>query len=313
VRQDQVDETSLGLYWSGEAEVLPWMRAYVGMRGDVYWFDVDAESLAANSGNDSAGIASPKVGVALGPWASSELYLNYGRGFHSNDARGTTITTDPITGAPADPVDPLVASQGAEIGGRTTWIPGLQSTLALWWLDLDSELLFIGDAGTTEATRPSRRYGVELNNYYRPLRWLTLDADVTFTHSEFRDNAPAGNDIPGSIETTLAAGAAVDFDNGLFGSLRLRHFGPRPLTEDGSVTSASTTLVNLRAGYNWIDFPWGDLAFTLDVFNLFDSVDDDITYFYASRLPGEPEEGVEDQHFHPVEPRMLRGSITWRY
>jgi hypothetical protein len=85
------------------------------------------------------------------------------------------------------------------------------------------------------------------------------------------------------------------------------------LVEDGSVTSASTTLVNLRAGYNWIDFPWGDLAFTLDVFNLFDSVDDDITYFYASRLPGEPEEGVEDQHFHPVEPRMLRGSITWRY
>lgn len=313
VRQDQVDETSLGLYYGGEARLLPWMRAYFGLRGDIYWFDVDAISLPANSGNDSDGIASPKVGVAFGPWADTEIYLNYGRGFHSNDARGTTITEDPTTGDPADRVDALVATQGAEIGTRTAFLQGLQSTLAFWWLDLDSELLFIGDAGNTEATRPSRRYGLEFANYYRPLDWLALDADFTFTHSEFRDDDPAGDEIPGAIETTVAAGAAVDFDNGIFGSLRLRHFGPRPLIEDGSVTSSSTTLVNLRAGYDWVKFPWGHLTFTLDVLNLLDSVDDDITYFYESRLDDEGEEGFEDQHFHPVEPVMVRGSITWRY
>jgi hypothetical protein len=289
------------------------MRAYVGLRGDVFWFDVDAVSLPANSGNDSDGIASPKVGVAFGPWAATEIYLNYGRGFHSNDARGTTIRVDPSTGDPADRVDALVATQGAEIGTRTAFLTGLQSTLAFWWLDIDSELLFIGDAGNTEATRPSRRYGLELANYYRPLEWLALDADFTFTHAEFRDHDPAGDDIPGAIETTVAAGAAVDFDNGLFGSLRVRHFGPRPLIEDGSVESDATTLVNLRAGYEWLAFPWGDLTVALDVLNLLDSDDDDITYFYASRLPGEPEAGVEDEHFHPVEPRMLRGSIIWRY
>lgn len=313
VRKDQVDETSLGLYWKAETELLSWLRGNVGLRGDLYWFDVDAKSLPENSGDNFDTTVSPKIGVVLGPWYDTELYLNYGRSFHSNDARGTTIRVDPVTGDPAKRVDPLVTSDGAEIGARSAWVPGLQSTLAFWWLDLDSELLFIGDAGNTEATRPSRRYGVEFANYWSVLDWLTLDADVTWTHSEFRDSDPAGDDIPGAIETTVAAGGAVDFDNGLFGSMRVRHFGPRPLIEDGSVESSSTTLVNLQAGWRWLSFPWGELTFTLDVLNLFDSNDDDITYLYSSRLPGEPAEGIEDIHFHPVEPRSLRGYLTWRY
>ncbi len=312
VREDEVEVTSLGLYWNGESQLTDWARAYVGVRGDLYWFEVDALSNPENGGNESDGIVNPKVGLVLGPWADTEFYANYGGGFHSNDARGTTIRVDPVSGDPVDRVDPLVATQGAEIGTRTTWVPGLQSTLALWWLDLDSELLFIGDAGNTEATRPSERYGLELANYWQPLEWLFLDADVTFTESEFTDSDPAGNDIPGAIETTVAAGAAVDLDYGLFGSLRVRHFGPRPLIEDGSVESGSTTIVNMQTGWNWEGFPWGDLTFTLDVLNLLDSKDDDITYFYESRLAGEPA-GVEDIHFHPVEPRMLRGSIAWRF
>jgi hypothetical protein len=313
IRKDEVDETSLGLYWKADTELLSWLRVYAGLRGDLYWFDVDAESLPANSGDDFDTAVSPKVGLTLGPWTSTELYFNYGRSFHSNDARGTTITVDPVSGDAAKRVDPLVTSDGAEIGARSAWVRGLQSTLAFWWLDLDSELLFIGDAGNTEATRPSRRYGVELANYWDVLDWLTVDGDVTWTHSEFRDSDPAGDDIPGAIETTVASGASVDFDNGLFGSLRVRHFGARPLDESGSVKSDATTLVNLQAGWEWIGFPWGDLTFTLDVLNLFDSHDDDITYFYASRLPGEPAEGIEDRHFHPVEPRSFRGYLTWRY
>ena len=313
VRDDEVEVTSVGLHWSAEARMLPWLRATAGLRGDLYWFEVDSLTLAENSGNESAALASPKLGLVFGPWYDSELYLNYGRGFHSNDARGTTIRVDPSTGEPAQRVDPLVATEGAEVGARTTWLPGLQSTLAFWWLELDSELLFVGDAGTTEATRPSQRYGVELANHWQPLDWLVLDADVTFTESEFTDEAPEGDAIPGSIETTIAAGAAVDFDNGLFGSLRLRHFGERPLIEDGTVESDPTTLVNLQAGYDWRGFAWGDLRFTLDVLNLFDSKDDDITYFYASRLSGEAPDGVEDEHFHPVEPRTFRGYLTWRF
>ncbi len=313
VREDAVDVTNLALYWQVQSELTPWLRAYVGVRGDLYWFDVDSKTHPENGGNASDGIVNPKVGIAIGPWADTELYLNYGGGFHSNDARGTTIRVDPVSGESAQPVDPLVATQGAEIGARTTWVSGLQSTLDVWWLDLDSELLFVGDAGTTEATRPSRRYGVELANHWQPLQWLILDADVTFARSRFTDSDPAGDRIPGAIETTVAAGAAVDFENGIFGSLRVRHFGDRPLIEDGSVKSSSTTLVNMQAGWQLEALPLGDLTLTLDVLNLFDSRDNDITYFYASRLTGEAAEGVEDIHFHPVEPRMLRGSVTWRF
>lgn len=312
-RKDEVAVTSLGTYWALDAYLLPWLRGNLGLRGDVYWFDVDSNTLPENSGDEVDARFSPKVGLVLGPWASTELYLNYGRSFHSNDARGTTIRTDPKTGDPVDEVDPLVASEGAEIGTRTTWVPGLHSTVALWWLDLDSELLYVGDAGTTEPSRASRRYGVELTNYWQATEWLTLDCDFTWTDSEFTESDPAGDDVPGAVETTVAAGAAVDFANGLFGSVRVRHFGKRPLIEDGSVKSDPTTLVNLQSGWRWSGFRHGELQLTLDVLNLFDSNDDDITYYYASRLPGEPAEGVEDIHFHPVEPRTVRGYVTWRF
>jgi outer membrane receptor protein involved in Fe transport len=88
----------------------------------------------------------------------------------------------------------------------------------------------------------------------------------------------------------------------------LRHFGPRPLIEDNSVRSASTTLVNFRGGYR-IDKHWNVL---LDVFNLFDREASDIEYFYESRLAGELAP-VEDIHFHPVEPRSFRVTLTGRF
>src|SRR5439155_670216 len=146
----------------------------------------------------------------------AEVYLNGGLGFHSNDARGVNTQVDPVTGDPVQPADPLVRTYGAEVGARTVWVEGLQSTLAVWWLDIDSELVFLGDAGITEAGRPSRRYGIEFANYYAPTEWLTFDADFSFSKSRFRDNAidpgtglPVGRHIPGSVETVIAAGATV--------------------------------------------------------------------------------------------------------
>src|SRR5262249_57558512 len=79
--------------------------------------------------------------------------------------------------------------------------------------------------------------------------WLALDFDLSHSYARFTEDDPAGNYIPGSIETVITTGARVDLSNGLFGSLRLRYFGPRPLIEDNSVRSKATTLVNLEAGY----------------------------------------------------------------
>ena len=121
---------------------------------------------ALNSGQGTSGLLSPKVSAVFGPWAGTELYANAGMGFHSNDARGAGITVDPDRST-GQRVTPLVRAKGAEVGMRTVRVRGLQSTVSLWYLGLDSELLFVGDAGTTEPGRPSRRYGVEWTNYWR--------------------------------------------------------------------------------------------------------------------------------------------------
>src|SRR5262249_18019473 len=154
-----------------------------------------------------------------------ELYVNGGFGFHSNDARGTTITRDPSTGEQVAPVTPLVRAKGAEVGVRTVAAPHLQTSVALWAVSMAAELVFSGDAGTTEASRPSHRYGVEVANYYAPRPWMTLDADVAWSSAHFTDFDPVGRDIPGSVATVVSAGVTVDSRHNLFGSVRLRYFG----------------------------------------------------------------------------------------
>jgi outer membrane receptor protein involved in Fe transport len=304
-RQDDVGETSAGVYAQNEIEWTPWLRSMLGVRGDQYHFTVTSDD-PVNSGRRTDGIVSPKGGVVIGPFLGTEFYANAGLGFHSNDARGTTITRDPETDERVDQVTPLVRAKGAELGMRTVALPHLQSTVSLWSLNLDSELVFVGDAGTTEAGRPSRRYGIEFANYYSPRRWLTLDADLSWSHARFTDEDPAGDFIPGSVERVFSAGLTVDDVHGLFGSLRVRYFGPRPLVEDDSVRSEATSRVNLAAGYKLTP----KIRLVFDVFNLFNAEDSDIDYYYGSRLPGEPAAGVEDVHFHPTLPRTARLGLS---
>ena len=300
-REDRVDQTLTAGYAQSEIEWTRAVRTTLGLRTDVYAFDVTSHN-PANSGTGSDAMVSPKFATAFGPWKGTEFYANAGLGFHSNDARGAVITVDPKSGEPAERVTPLVRAKGAEFGVRTVPIRGLQSTVALWYLGLDSELLFVGDAGTTEAGRPSRRVGIEWANDWRVSPWLTADADLSFSRAHFVDDDPAGNEIPGALDRVISAGVIVEPKLPVFGSIRLRHFGPRPLIEDASVTSSSTTLWNGELGYRLS--PRARLV--VEAFNLFDSKVADIDYFYASRLPSEPENGIEDVHTHPALPRSAR-------
>jgi hypothetical protein len=195
--------------------------------------------------------------------------------------------------------------------------------VALWLLDLDSELVFVGDAGNTEAGPPSRRYGIEWANYYEPFRKTALDFDISYTHGEFEDVAGNANDIPGSIPLVISGGVTQRFPWDLYAALRVRYLGNYPLEESGDEDAGSTTLVNLRLG--WEQEPAseapgakGDWAAHIDFLNLFNSHDRDIAYFYESRLQGEapgPGEngGYEDIHFHPVEPFGIRVGIERRF
>jgi outer membrane receptor protein involved in Fe transport len=308
IRADEVQQTLTGLWTAVSTQWTPWLRSELGARADRFDYDV-ASNLAANSGFGHDTLVSPKASLALGPWRDTEFFLATGRGFHSNDARGATITVDPVDGVtPADRVTPLAKAKGSEVGVRTARIPRTQLSLSLWQLDLDSELLFVGDGGTTEATRPSRRQGIELGVYSKPRDWLIIDADYAWSKPRFRDNDPVGDRIPGAVEAAASLGVAVDLPSGWFGGMRLRYLGPASLIEDDSVRSPSSTLVNLTAGRR-IGERW---KLSLGVYNLFDRKANDIEYFYESQLAGESAP-VEDLHFHPVEPRTVRATVEVKF
>ena len=290
VREDRVKEGSAGLYWENTVYWQPQLRSIAGLRYDAYRFDVGGDQADARR-------VSPKLSLIFGPWGQTEYFVNYGRGFHSNDARG-------VTGA--DPATPLAGTRGAELGVRSEALPGLQSSLSLWALDIDSELVYAGDSGQTEASRPSRRSGIEWSNHYIAAPWLLFDLDLSASRARYRRHDASGDYVPEALDKVVSFGMTVKDLDRWYGGVELRYFGQRPLIEDNSVRSASTTLAYGRIGYR---FESG-ARLTLDGFNLFNRRASDIDYYYASRLPGEATEGVNDRHFHPVEPRTLRLTLS---
>lgn len=311
VREDDVVQTSLGLYADSDVYWSDWLRTSLGLRGDLYRFDVDSD-LEANSGTETDSILSPKAGVVLGPWSDTEVYLQGGLGFHSNDARGTTLQDDPTTPAVGDgtAVDPLVRQKGVELGVRTTAVEGLQSTLSFWYLESDSELLFVGDAGNTEPSGATERHGVEWANFWEIEEAWVVDLDLSASTARFQGGG-ADDHVPGAIDEVVALGLTHRHPEGHFLAIRGRYFGPRDLTEAGDVQSSSSFLVNAHVGWRFSE----NTLLRLSVFNLFDREVNDIEYYYPSLLPGEPpgpdDGGYNDIHFHPAEPFSVRVGLVW--
>ncbi len=344
-RNDKVKEGSVGLFIQNTVHWTSWLRTYVGYRGDFYNANVESFINPANSGNANASIGSPKFGIVFGPFAKTEFFFNAGEGFHSNDARGVTIKESPSDGSPVDSSPFLVKTKGAEVGIRTRAIPNLDSSVSLFVLDSASEILFVGDAGDTEPSRPSRRYGVEWSNHYKPYSWLSFDGDLAVTHARFRGNdfdqaaayaqlashpeaqignAP-GDFIPGAPNMIASVGFRIGEQTGWFAGLRYRYFGPRPLTEDGAFVSPATGLLNGQLGYR-CENGW---RIQLDGFNLTDSTSDQITYAYGSLLKTDAlhaqctsgssppaavcQTGVMDRVLHPVEPLAVRLTLAGQF
>ncbi|MDX8130176.1 TonB-dependent receptor plug domain-containing protein [Methylomonas sp. OY6] len=321
VSKSNVGVTTVGTYFKNTTHWHDKVRTIAGLRGDFINNDVEvlasgsgtAETNAANSGSRGKAMISPKLSLVVGPWYNTEYFANIGYGYHSNDARGTTLQVHPVTGTEFDPdgntvsprIRPAAWSRGGEVGARTNIIPGLNSTFALWWLQSSEELVFVGDAGTTEVNGKSQRYGIEFTNYYKPTEWLTLDADYALTTAQF-NKAPDGATnkyIPNSVGRVISAGALIEAPNGLFGTLRFRHFGSVPLDESGAVWAGDTNIANLGAGYKQKQY-----KFEVDIFNILGSQSNDIAYNYEYNYPN----GVSGAGLmkHPVEPRMVRGTIT---
>ncbi|MGI9204597.1 MAG: TonB-dependent receptor [Woeseiaceae bacterium] len=306
VRNDSVDEFSVGAYADAEVAWTDQFRTSLGVRVDHFSWDVNALR-SENSGSGSDSIVNPKLSIAYNFNDQWEIYANYGGGFHSNDVRAAELSIDPATGDPAEPFAAIVEAEGIETGFRAEISDRLNFSATFFSLELDSELIFVGDAGTTEPNEATERKGVEAALFWRPNDWLILDATAAKTDAKFK-NAPAGEDsIPDAHDAVAAFGTTVTLDNGFVGSLRVRHFGDAPLAEDNSVEKDGTTLVNLGLSY-----PIGEFEIGLDVLNVFDSDGNDIEYFYESRLFNEVS-SVDDFHFHPVETREFRFRLRYQF
>lgn len=321
VSNSEVSETTAGIYLKNKTYWHEKVRTVAGLRGDLIHNDVTVLGTAtqdttvnlANSGNREQALVSPKLSLVIGPWFNTEYFVNGGFGYHSNDARGTTLQFNPNTGAALDSssakISPMAQSRGAETGIRSNFIKGLNSTLALWWLESDQELVFVGDVGTTEIKGKSHRYGVEWTNYYKPSDWLTLDVDFALTSARYL-TTPEGetnNYIPNSVGKVITTGATVLAPNGLFSSIRLRYFDDMPLDPSGTFWSGSTHVVNLGMGYKQKKY-----KLEFDMSNTFDSTANDIAYAYQSSYPS----GATSQAGimkHPIEPRMMRATITLNF
>lgn len=312
VSNSNVGVTTVGTYFKNTVHWHEKVHTTAGLRGDFINNAVevldntghDPLINAANSGNRGKAMVSPKLTLVLGPWYDTEYFFNIGYGYHSNDARGTTLQRNQSDGSFLDStaarISPAAWSRGGEAGIRSNFVPGLNSTFALWWLENSQELVFVGDEGTTDVSGKSHRYGIEWTNYYKPTDWLTLDADYTLTTARYAANNAY---VPNSVGRVISTGATVVAPNGLFGTLRFRHFGVVPLDENGTYWAGDTNIVNLGAGYKHKQY-----KFEIDVFNLLGSQSSDIAYAYGYSYGGiSSDQGVMR---HPVEPRMFRGTVT---
>jgi hypothetical protein len=354
--RDNFTDTIGSAYVENKIQWANRFRSLVALRGDDEKFVVislayptDSVTLpdgttstvnAANSGSATKFLPSPKASLIFGPWANTEFYLQGGFGFHSNDGRGATQTVQPVS--PGNPypytlnakITPLVQTKGGEIGLRTVAVPHLQSTLALWYLRSNSELLQDGDTGGTSASeQSSNRYGLEWANYYTPTEHLAVDFDISDSRAQFtqidpgdaaqtltnsavtingisvgsfyaQQSGPGGKLVPEAVRVVISSGIALHDYKGLSSSLRLRYFGPRDLTSDGIYQSSQTVLLNGEVGYQ-IKKKWHVTAEFLNVLNRKDA-DIDYAYLYQIAPTAAPGFGRVN---HPTEPFLFRFAL----
>ena len=313
VREDKLAQTAVGLYAEARTPWQSWFRSTLGLRFDRVSATVSSLGgafNAANGGKANGSQVSPKLALAFGPFAGTELYANWGTGFHSNDFRGATTTVNPNDGTPIDKVPPLAKATSAEIGLRATPLPGWSTALSLWKTDLDSELVFAGDQGVTEPKGSSKRQGIEWWNDYTPNGWLVVDADLAISQAKFSTPTNGGTHVPNSIPMSASIGVSADPGGAWFGGLRLRYLGAYPLEESGTQKSTPFLTANLKVGYRFSP-QW---RATLDVLNLFDRKANDVEYWGSACTraegPGcDGSNGFDGKLVHPMEPRTLRVSV----
>jgi outer membrane receptor protein involved in Fe transport len=257
---DDVHIENVALYASQDVAWAPWLRTVVGLRGDYFNYDVaDGNPLppptpgvapdpsAVNpSGVRQVALLSPKASVVLSPRRNLDLYLNYGNGFHSNDARLA------VTGLGGHVVP---RSYEGEVGVRARVRERLDVAAALWGIYLQSEIVFEGDTGTYAPSDATRRYGLDLEARYRLLAWLWADADVALAHATFVANGGNAGAVALAPRLAYTGGLTARHPRGFKAALRVRGVGDRPILAPGdeALFRAAGQPVPVAQGYTLVD------------------------------------------------------------
>jgi outer membrane receptor protein involved in Fe transport len=240
-----VREGSLSAWYMQSVTPFKWLYAEAGVRADHFGFNtvdnLNDTGAASVTGVKDATIYSPKINVVVTPVPRTDVFLNYGEGFHSNDARGVTAKTDPAR--------PLTKARGYEIGARTNLWDRWDVATSLWQLDMDGEFVWVGDGGFTEENGSTRRQGIDFETRLQMLSWLWADFDMTLCTAEFTQNAGNGTAVALAPRRTMAGGLSARHPSGLYGSLRAQSIDTRPADEANTFQAQGFTVVDLAAGY----------------------------------------------------------------
>ncbi len=301
----QIHESSYSPYLKLEVYPAPWARFTGGVRSDLFHFDVQNLCQIAcpqnPSGRANVAITTTKGSVILGPWAGTEVFLNAGTGFHSNDARVV------VSAAAAQR---MPKATGYEVGLRTRQWERMELSATLWLLDLTSELVFQGNLGTTQMLGATRRSGMDLGGRLQLLDWLFLSGSATLNTAEFRGTGAA---IPQAPTMTGRGELTARLPVGLTTSFQMLHLGSRPLTQDGSLTAQPWTIFNMVARYRPVTKGWWQhMEGFVSMQNVMNAAWRQTQLAYDTRLGSEstPVNGIQ---FTPGGPRTVMGGVTWYF
>jgi outer membrane receptor protein involved in Fe transport len=291
-------------YAEATIHVLPHVHLLPGVRFEQLSWDVDdlnpatrTDPATAAGGSASRAMVLPKLSIEAEATPKLSLFANAGSGFHSNDARSNAATHGEGS---------LARALGAEAGFRTTILPHARIAADFWYLHLNSELVWSGDAGGTEASGPTRRYGVDLEASYNPMPWLRLDANVSIARSTLVQNAGNSNGLA-LAPKLMGQGGVTLVDGPQFISLRARGIGDRPGNDDGSLTAQGYLIFDLMAGRTF-----GKLDLNLTINNLLNAAWREAQFADESAV-ARGAMPIEQMHFTPGIPLSATATASYRF
>ena len=303
----KIHERATGFYLNEAFHFNEHFRLELGGRYDYYIFDVtdllQSDSTHQNySGYNYQTLFSPKLNFIYTANNDLQLFLNAGSGYHSNDARSSVQKKNNHT---------LPRSVGAEVGSLIHIEKQFVVSAAVWWLELENELVYVGDDGTTENKGSSRRTGIDISTRYQITKWLFADADLNISKNIFTDTLlgkQLENDysIPLAPIATSAGGLTFKFKK-IETGLRYRFMADRPANESNTVIARGYNIIDLSINYKTEHLRVG---FTIE--NLLNREWNEAQFDTESRLLFE-DTSVSELHFTPGTPLSAKIAIGYTF